>query len=191
MLAKRKIERQFSGGYNQPIFFPVANYLTLSKLKLALGFEKVKVFAYGAAPIKQSTIKFYTSIGIPLFNFYGMSETSGPQSVNISKSDTNFLSAGKPLIGTQLKIENPDEFGVGEICFRGRNRFMGYFGSKQLTHETIDSRGFLHSGDLGRIDADGNLFISGRLKEIIVTAGGENIAPLPIENTILSLCPVM
>ena len=85
----------------------------------------------------------------------------------------------------------PDKDGVGEICFRGRNRFMGYYKNEQATLEAIDSEGWLHSGDQGYIDKNLNLVITGRIKELIVTAGGENVAPLPIEEALKETCKII
>lgn len=119
-----------------------------------------------------------------------MSESAGPECLSdssnydIFKGDF-FSSTGSALIGTNLMISSPDKDGNGEICYKGRNRFMGYFKNEEATRATIDSRGFLHSGDVGRLDKFGNLNITGRIKEIIITAGGENVAPVIIENVLL------
>lgn len=72
--------------------------------------------------------------------------------------------------------------GIGEICVRGRNVFMGYLNNEKDTIEVIDAEGYFHSGDIGMLDKQGNLEITGRIKEIIITAGGENVSPIPIEN---------
>ena len=79
---------------------------------------------------------------------------------------------------------------VGEICFRGRNVIMGYHNSEEKTHETIQDNGWMLSGDLGYLDEDGFLYVTGRAKEIIITAGGENIAPIPIEDAIKVELPI-
>lgn len=92
------------------------------------------------------------------------------------------------LPGIDLKIDNPDQAGHGEVCMRGRNIFMGYFKNAKATLETFDKDGFLHSGDIGFIE-DEHLEITGRIKELIITAGGENIAPLIIEMQFKELCP--
>ncbi len=83
-----------------------------------------------------------------------------------------------------MMIFRPDKDGNGEICYKGRNRFMGYYKNDQSTRETIDKDGYLHSGDVGKLDKLGNLQITGRIKELIITAGGENVAPVLIENEI-------
>lgn len=90
--------------------------------------------------------------------------------------------------GCDLMIANPDENGEGEICMRGRNIMMGYLRNEAATRDTIDSQGYVHSGDRGKIDPDGFLRITGRIKELIITAGGENIAPVPIEDNFKLEC---
>lgn len=90
--------------------------------------------------------------------------------------------------GCDLMIANPDENGEGEICMRGRNIMMGYLKNEEATKSTIDNQGFVHSGDRGKVDADGMLKITGRIKELIITAGGENIAPVPVEDNFKLEC---
>ena len=118
-----------------------------------------------------------------------MSESSGGTSItrpkNFKSFDANYLkSAGSPDFNVEIKIHNPDKDGNGEICFRGRHIFMGYYKNEQATSETIDKDGFLHSGDIGKLDKRGNLEITGRIKELLITAGGENVAPVLIENQV-------
>lgn len=90
--------------------------------------------------------------------------------------------------GCDLMIANPDEHGEGEICMRGRNIMMGYLKNEKATADTIDNNGYCHSGDKGKIDADGFLQITGRIKELIITAGGENVAPVPNEDNFKLVC---
>jgi len=141
---------------------------------------------YGAAPLPLKTREFFFSINIFLNGIYGMSETSAPMTATLEthKADYNLRACGMPLPGGEVVIENPDAEGNGEICFRARNNFMGYLKNEKATMETIDKKRYVHSGDLGRFDKPGNLLITGRLKEIIVTAGGENVAPILIEENI-------
>jgi len=117
-------------------------------------------------------------------DLYGASEASGPVALN---RPTHFKmgTIGQAVEDTDLIILNPDEFGEGEICVRGRNIFMGYLKNEEATKEAIDEEGFFHSGDMGKIDEDGYLTITGRFKELIITSGGENIAPVPIEEALL------
>lgn len=112
-----------------------------------------------------------------------MSEASGAHTLCIDGA-TNLDSIGVTIPGMKSKIVNPDENGQGEICMYGRHVFMGYLDEKEKTLETVDSDGWLHTGDLGRIDANGFVYITGRLKELLITAGGENVPPVPIEQLV-------
>jgi len=143
---------------------------------------------FGAAPLKQTSIDYFASLDMPLFNVYGMSETTGATTIH---SATNFRldTAGFSMPGCDLKIDKPDEHGEGEICMRGRNTMMGYLKNDQATIETIDADGFVKSGDKGKIEKDGHLKITGRIKELIITGGGENIAPVPVEDNFKISCP--
>lgn len=167
-----------------PWFFSLANFLVFRKVKAQMGLGEAKTFSFGAAPLKKSTLNFFKSLGIPLFNTYGMSESTGPQFMNLADFGVDLKSAGVSVKGTDFKIFNPDKDGQGEICFRGRNRFMGYYKNEEATLESIDEEGFIHSGDQGYINNKGFLFITGRFKEILKTAGGEMVAPVPIEESI-------
>lgn len=169
----------------------MADKLLFSKIRKELGLSESKIFSFGAAPMKASTINFFRSLNIPLHNVYGMSETTAPQFVNIGDSDIDLFTVGRVLKGTEGVIYNPDSNGEGEIIFRGRNRFMGYSKNEKATLETIDENGFCHSGDQGIINKRGELLITGRIKELIVTAGGENVAPYPIEVMIKDICKIV
>ena len=107
-----------------------------------------------------------------------MSELAGPETLTEPKAFKNFYctealkEAGVPLPGLQVSIDKPDAEGNGGICLRGRNTFMGYFKNENETRDTIDSRGFVHSGDVGYLNKEKVLSITGRIKELIITAGG-------------------
>jgi long-chain-fatty-acid--CoA ligase ACSBG len=163
--------------------------MILSRIKAALGLDKCEMFLFGAAPLKQTSIEYFASLDMPLFNVYGMSETSGATTIHTFNKFKIDSAAGFCLPGTDLKITNPDVNGEGEICMRGRNTMMGYLKNDKATTECIDSQGFVMSGDKGKIDAEGFLRITGRIKELIITAGGENVAPVPIEDTFKEECP--
>jgi long-chain-fatty-acid--CoA ligase ACSBG len=189
-IGQKTVERRFKG--EKPgMLYSLANYLVFSRVRAALGFGDTKIVAFGAAPMKRSTIDFFKSLNIPLFNNYGMSETTGPQFLNMGEKDVDLYSAGLTLKGTDVKIDNPDRDGIGEIFFRGRNRFMGYFKDIEATNQTIDKNGYIHSGDAGFLNIKNNLVITGRIKELIVTAGGENIAPIPIEENLKDICKLI
>jgi len=168
----------------------MADRLLFQKIRKELGFTETRAFSFGAAPMKASTIDFFKSLNIPLINNYGMSETTAPQFVNMGEN-IDIYTCGRSLGGTEGIIYNPDSNEEGEIIFRGRNRFMGYSKNEKATLETIDENGFCHSGDQGIIDKLGRLKITGRIKELIVTAGGENVAPYPIEIAIKDKCKII
>ncbi|KAK3735172.1 hypothetical protein QZH41_018138 [Actinostola sp. cb2023] len=184
-----------------PFGWTVANAVVLKKVKVALGLDRCRLTFVGAAPVTLETLQYFQSINIPLYELYGMSECSGPHTVSIPGHIISG-SCGVPMPGCESKIINPDEDGCGELCIRGRHVFMGYLNNLEKTEESLDDEGWLHSGDVAKIDKvhDGycflvvlrdQLYITGRIKELIITAGGENVAPVPIEESILKELPVI
>lgn len=175
--------------------FSVASRLIFSRIKESLGLEHCKLIMVGAAPIAKGCLEYFLSLNIFLMNGYGMSESSAPETVN-GNTRCNIYSAGFPLNGTDLVIKGPKgeilpQGTKGEICFRGRNKFMGYYKNETATKETIDLEGYIHSGDKGYVDKNGYLFITGRFKELIITAGGENIPPVLIEDAVKEKCNII
>ncbi|XP_042796696.1 long-chain-fatty-acid--CoA ligase ACSBG1 isoform X1 [Panthera leo] len=168
----------------------LADYLVLAKVRQALGFARCRRNFYGAAPLTTETEKFFLGLNIHLYGGYGLSETSGPHFIS-SLSNHRPGSSGKVVPGCLVKLVNKDAEGVGEICLWGRTIFMGYLNMEDKTSEAIDAEGWLHTGDTGRLDKDGFLFITGRLKEIIITAGGENVTPVPIEDAVKMELPII
>ncbi len=154
--------------------YALAQILVFRKLKAALGLGRVRVCASGAAPIASDVLEFFTGLDLVVHEVYGQSEDCGPTTVNLP-GKTRFGAVGLPLPGVEVKIADD-----GEILVRGPNVFKGYFKDEAATAETLID-GWLYSGDLGSFDADGFLHITGRKKEIIITAGGKNIAPKNIE----------
>jgi long-chain acyl-CoA synthetase len=154
--------------------YKLANRLVISKLKAAMGFDRARQLYSGAAPIAPDVLAFFSSIDLPISEIYGQSEDSGPTSCNLL-GRTRLGSVGPPIPGIEVKLGED-----GEILIRGPNVFMGYYKEPEATAETLRD-GWLCSGDLGAFDADGFLTITGRKKEIIITAGGKNIAPKNIE----------
>ncbi|MCC6215509.1 MAG: long-chain fatty acid--CoA ligase [Polyangiaceae bacterium] len=157
--------------------YGLADKLIYSKLKAALGLGRARVCVSGAAPISPEVIAFFFSLDLPIREVYGQSEGSGPTSFNLA-GRTKVGSVGPALEGVTVKIADD-----GEILVRGRNVFLGYYKEPDATAETLVD-GWLCSGDLGAIDAQGFLSITGRKKEIIITAGGKNITPKNIEAAI-------
>ncbi len=145
------------------------------KLKERLGFDRVRVAYSGAAPISPDVLKFFNAIGLPLVEGYGQTEGTGVTSVS-RKGRLKIGKVGQPLSGVEVKIAED-----GEILVKGPGIFKGYFKNPEATAETLKD-GWLHSGDVGELDADGFLKITDRKKDLIITAGGKNIAPQNIEN---------
>lgn len=145
------------------------------KLKERLGFDRVRVAYSGAAPISPDVLKFFNAIGLPLVEGYGQTEGTGVTTVS-RKGRLKIGKVGQPLLGLEVKIASD-----GEILVKGPGIFKGYFKNPEATAETLKD-GWLHSGDVGELDADGFLKITDRKKDLIITAGGKNIAPQNIEN---------
>jgi len=156
------------------IQYAIADRLVLKKLKAALGFDRARALISGAAPIAPDVLAFFSSIDLPIREIYGQSEDTGPTSYNLP-GRTRIGSVGPPLPGLEVKLGDD-----GEILIRGPNVFLGYYKEPEATAECLRD-GWLCSGDLGAFDRDGFLTITGRKKEIIITAGGKNIAPKNIE----------
>jgi long-chain acyl-CoA synthetase len=159
--------------------YRLATKLVISKIKAAIGFDRAERLYSGAAPIAPDVLEFMSSIDLPILEIYGQSEDSGPTSCNLV-GRTKLGSVGVAIPGLEVRIADD-----GEICVRGPNVFLGYYKESGATAEAL-VEGWLHSGDLGAFDKDGFLTITGRKKEIIITAGGKNISPKNIEAMIKS-----
>jgi long-chain acyl-CoA synthetase len=144
----------------------------------ALFGGRMKRAVTGAAPIAQEILEFFYACGVPVLEGYGMTETSTIATSNNPMFGIRFGSIGKPVPGVTVRIAESD----GEILIKGKNIFQGYYKNPTETAESIDADGWLHTGDLGTIDDDGFVFITGRKKDIIITAGGKNLTPANFEN---------
>ena len=153
----------------------LANKVVISKIKNALGLDALQVALSGAAPISTSTLEFFASIGVPIHEGYGMTETTAFASVQPYRQ-LRFGTIGRPLPGVEAKIADD-----GEILLRGENMVKGYFRLPDKTAELYNEEGWMHTGDLGRIDERGYISITGRKKDLIITAGGKNVAPAEME----------
>ncbi len=154
--------------------YRLATRLVISKVKAALGFDRVLELFSGAAPIAPDVLEFFSSLDLPIHEIYGQSEDTGPTSCNLT-GRTKIGTVGPPIPGIEVKLGED-----GEILVRGPNVFLGYYQEPEATAEVLKD-GWLCSGDLGAFDNEGFLTITGRKKEIIITAGGKNIAPKNIE----------
>ena len=159
----------------------LANKLVISKIKEALGLDQLQVALSGAAPISVSTLEFFASIGLPVHEGYGMTETTAFASVQ-PHGRPKLGTIGRPLPGVQAKIAED-----GEIMLKGVNMVRGYHRLPDKTAELYDGDGWMHTGDLGAIDQDGYISITGRKKDLIITAGGKNVAPAEMEGYLQSI----
>uniref|UniRef100_A0A7S4T575 AMP-dependent synthetase/ligase domain-containing protein n=1 Tax=Alexandrium monilatum TaxID=311494 RepID=A0A7S4T575_9DINO len=210
---------QVGGSKARPFLYGLADKLVLSKAREALGLDQCRLFVTGAAPIAIETLEYFGALGMQIQNCYGMSECTGVTTAT-SPDRNAFGTVGHGLPGLETRCfktgpngENievprhrpdkvPTEEEQGEVCFRGRHIMMGYlanpaFGAEHVaeieekTRSAIDQWGWLHSGDKGAVDTNGMLRITGRYKELIIGAGGENIAPVPVEEAVKLLCPAV
>jgi long-chain acyl-CoA synthetase len=152
------------------LFFPI---------HLAFG-GRIRYLISGGSALSESTMKTMRGLGFNLNEGYGLTEAAPVLTVSRPDERVVTCSVGKPLPGIDVRIHNPDRRGVGEVIARGPNVMAGYFGNEAATEATIQD-GWLHTGDLGRIDEEGNLYIVGRLKEVIVDKDGENVYPDELE----------
>jgi len=155
----------------------LARTLVLENVRRMIGMDRVEVGLTGAAPISPELIRWYMALGIPLREGWGMTETTGG-GTQTPRYGLKPGSIGRPGPGLQMRIAE----GSNEILLRGPNVILGYLNLPEKTAETIDADGWLHTGDVGHVDDDGYFYITDRMKDIIITAGGKNITPSELEN---------
>ena len=144
---------------------------------------KLQMIICGGAALNQDIIDFFDAIGITVLNGYGITECAPLVSCNRNEWQKNG-SVGLPIIGEEVRIFEPDANGEGEICVKGPNVMMGYYEEPEATAAVIDEDGFFHTGDYGKLDEDGWLFITGRKKNLIIFSNGKNVYPEEIETEI-------
>ena len=180
--------RNLLNGAGQGAFsikYKIANAVVFSKVKAQLGLNKCQRFYAAAAPMSKENLEYFLSLDFRILEIYGMSECSGPQLSNTHENQ-RIGTIGKELPGFHNKISKS-----GEILALGRHVMMGYLENEEKTREAFDEDGWLKSGDVGKIDSDGFVSITGRFKELIITAGGENIPPVLLEDNIKAALPCL
>jgi long-chain acyl-CoA synthetase len=174
----RVAERRIAG---RPVPWPlraafrVADFLVLDNVKRSIGLHRARGAATGAAPIAPELIRWYLALGINMIEVYGQTENTGLATA-MPPDRTRLGSVGIARPGTEVRL-SPE----GEILLRGPHVFLGYYRKPEKTADTVVD-GWLHTGDVGTIDADGFVHITDRMKDIIITAGGKNVTPSEIEN---------
>ena len=156
--------------------FQIGCWIALDNVRKIMGIHRCRLLATGAAPISPDLIKWYLALGVPMLEVYGQTESSGACSaMRVDRIRPGSIGPACPYNEMMISPQ-------GEILVRGDNVFMGYLNLPEKTAETIDVDGWLHTGDVGSVDADGFYKITDRMKDIIITAGGKNITPSELEN---------
>ena len=157
--------------------FKIAQVLALNNARKLIGIHRSRFLVTGAAPISPDLVRWYLALGVPMLEVWGMTETCGASTgVPVNKMKPG--SIGPAASFNEVKLDPA----TGEILVRGKNVFAGYLNQPEKTAETITPDGWLHTGDVGVVDADGYYRITDRMKDIIITAGGKNITPSELEN---------
>lgn len=176
-LNQKRVEAELAGERG-PALAGLLDKIVLSKVREQLGMDQVDIAITAAAPISADLLKFFLTIGVPLYEIYGLSENTGPATTTLP-GQVKLGSVGKPFPGVEVKTADD-----GELMMRGGHVTKGYYKLDQETREAYGEGGWLHTGDLARIDEDGFVWIVGRKKEIIITAAGKNIAPAKLETAL-------
>jgi long-chain acyl-CoA synthetase len=164
--------------WTDKLMWRLGDLLVYRPLQERLGLRRCRYAVTGAAPIGVDLLRWYRSVGLEVLEGYGQTESGGVTHANMP-GQNKVGSVGKPVPLVEHRLADD-----GEILVRGPNVFCGYLNQPEATAQTIDGDGWLHTGDIGDIDADGYLTITGRKKDIIITAGGKNLSPERIENAL-------
>ena len=159
------------------IKFQLAQWLALNNVRKMIGIHRARYLVTGAAPISPDLVRWYLALGVPMLEVWGMTETCGV-STGVRAGHMKPGSIGPAADFNEVRLDPA----TSELLVRGKNVFAGYLNLPEKTAETIDAEGWLHTGDVGVVDADGFYRITDRMKDIIITAGGKNITPSELEN---------
>jgi long-chain acyl-CoA synthetase len=176
--AKARVIKAYFGATQGSFAWRALDRVIGAKIRDTLGLDKARVMITAAAPIHPDQIRWFHHIGLPVYELYGQTEDCGPTSANFP-GHNKIGTVGLPIPGVTVRIADD-----GEILVKGGNVCAGYWHDDHATAALIDADGFMHSGDLGAIDADGYLSITGRKKDLIITAAGKNVTPQEIETDI-------
>lgn len=193
-LHRNNMLAETGGEYNDvfnSISYFIFNAIVYGKIKKVLGLDRCRIFGSGAAPISENVLSYFWSLDIPIVEGFGMSETTGISTMCLFPEKVKLGTVGFGICENMIKISEENE-----ILLKGRHIMMGYLNNEEKTKETFDKDGYLKTGDMGSLDLSPDrsellLKITGRIKELIITAGGENIAPVPIEDKIKYSCPII
>jgi len=175
-IADRVLARQSVNGWLR-IKFQLAQWLVLNNVRKLIGIHRARFLVTGAAPISPDLVRWYLALGVPMLEVWGMTETCGA-STGVPATLMKPGSIGPAAGFNEVRVDPA----TGELLVRGKNVFAGYLNLPEKTAEAIDADGWLHTGDVGVMDADGYFRITDRMKDVIITAGGKNITPSELEN---------
>jgi long-chain acyl-CoA synthetase len=178
-IANQSVHWRASGGYaSLPVKLQwlLANLLVYKKVRAGLG-GRLRLVCSGGAPLSKDLTEFFWAVGVPIYQGYGLTETSPIVSNNYPENRVG--SSGKPIANVQVSIAED-----GEILVKGPCVMQGYYKDPEITREVLDQDGWFHSGDIGHLDKDNYLYITDRKKDLIKTAAGKFVAPQPIENAL-------
>ncbi|GGO89609.1 fatty-acid--CoA ligase [Nocardioides phosphati] len=185
--AAAKADAQLAGrplGRLDALRYAVADRLVLGRLREAIGMDQMKWAWSGAAAIAPETLRFFMGLGVEVCELWGMSETSGAGTIN-PPGKARVGTVGPPMPGVELSLADD-----GELLYRGPGLMVSYRDNPEQTAEAVDAHGWLHTGDVATIDADGYVTIIDRKKELIISSGGKNMSPANIENVLKVSCPL-
>jgi long-subunit acyl-CoA synthetase (AMP-forming) len=183
--------RGLLGGYAQqsggrlPFGYGLAKKLVFDTVRDRLGLDQARICLTSAAPISLGTLEFFLSLGIPILEVYGMSEVTGPGTLS---TPTRYRTGRAGFAFPGAEIRTADD---GEILMRGDHVFLGYLKDEAATRETVDAEGWVHSGDVGDIDADGFVKVTDRKRELLITSSGKNVAQAVLLGDRQSYCAAL